>query len=196
MAPTLVGSRSGGFNFVAEIMGFEGRDVATAEDLDLAGLLRRVTPVLEAILRRQGIPPEDAEDLLQQALLQFVRKRSQIRAPETWLPGAVKNECRMYWRGRSRRRTVAVDQAVLDLVADDGVEPEREVLRRGLARWVATLPWKCRSLLRMRYGLGLDVGDVAERMGYSPGSVDKVTRRCVEQLSRKMASVASRAVGS
>jgi RNA polymerase sigma factor (sigma-70 family) len=175
-----------------EIMGIEGREVATGEEPDLAGLLRRVRPVLEAILRRQGIPPEDAEDLMQQALLQFLRKRSQIRAPETWLPGAVRNECLMYWRGRSRRRTVAVDQAVLDLVADDGVEPEREVLRRGLGRWVAKLPWKCRSLLRMRYGLGLDVGDVAERMGYSPGSVDKVTRRCVEQLSRKMASVASR----
>jgi DNA-directed RNA polymerase specialized sigma24 family protein len=63
-------------------MGIEGREVATGEEPDLAGLLRRVRPVLEGILRRQGIPPEDAEDLMQQALLQFLRKRSQIRAPE------------------------------------------------------------------------------------------------------------------
>lgn len=171
--------------------GEENNGGGVGGEADLAGLLRRMSAELDAILRRFRIPPEDAEDLVQQVLLQFVRKRAQIQAPEAWLRGALRNECRMYWRGRSRRRTVAVDQAVLDVVAGgSGEEPERAILRRSLGRWVASLPWKCRSLLRMRYDLGLDVRDVAERSGYRPASVDKVTKRCLDALSRKMAAAA------
>jgi RNA polymerase sigma factor (sigma-70 family) len=163
-----------------------------AEELDLAGLLRRLAPDLAAILGRFRIPAEDSEDLVQQALLQFVRKRAQVRAPDHWLRGAVRNECRMYWRSRGRRLTVAVDQSVLDLVAGGREEaPERAVLRRGLGRWVAALPRNCQSLLRMRYGLGLDVREVAARSGYRPASVDKVTKRCLDALSRKMAALAA-----
>ena len=137
------------------------------------------------------IPPEDADDLVQQALLQFVRKRSQIQSPELWLRGAVKNECKMYWRGRSRKLTVAVDQAVLDVMAGGTADdPERAILRRGLARWVKSLPWNCRSLLKFRYGMELDVREVAHRTGYSPASVDKVTKRCLNALSKKLAAAA------
>jgi DNA-directed RNA polymerase specialized sigma24 family protein len=74
--------------------------------VNLAGLLRRMAPALEAILRRFRIPPEDAEDVVQQVLLQYVRKRRKIQTPEAWLPGAVRHECRMYWRRRCRLRPV------------------------------------------------------------------------------------------
>jgi RNA polymerase sigma factor (sigma-70 family) len=173
-------------------MGGEETVVADVEgEVDLAELLRRLSPDLRAILGRFRIPPADADDVVQQALLQYVRKRSQIREPELWLRGAVRNECRMYWRGRSRRLTVAVDQAVLDVVAAaPGEEPERKILRKGVGRWVASLPRKCQSLLRMRYDLELDVREVADRTGYRPSSVDKVTKRCLDALSRKMAAAA------
>jgi len=154
-------------------------------------MLRRLSPDLQAILGRFRIPPEDADDLVQQALLQFVRKRSQIQSPEPWLRGAVKNECRMYWRGRSRKLTVAVDQGVLDVMAGGTADdPERAILRRGLSRWLAALPWNCRSLLQLRYGMELNVREVAKRTGYRPASVDKVTKRCLDALSRKMAAAA------
>ena len=194
--PSLIGSRPCGSEGMKvgprRTMGVEERANSGDEgEADLAGLLRRLSPALQATLRQFRIPPEDADDVVQQVLLQFVRKRSHIRAAEPWLRGAVRNECRMYWRSRSRRLTVAVDQAVLELVAvGDGEEPERAVLRRGLGRWLTTLSWKCRSLLRMRYTLGLDVRQVAEQTGYQPSSVDKVTKRCLDTLSRKMASIA------
>jgi DNA-directed RNA polymerase specialized sigma24 family protein len=88
---------------------------------------------------------------------------------------------------------VAVDQALLDGLAG-GAEPdaERAVLCSGLDRWVATLPRNCQELLRLRYRLGLDDREVAEETGYRPSSVDKVTRRCVDALARKMAGLAAR----
>lgn len=171
-------------------MGIEEREApAEVGEEELADLLRRMWPRLQKVLSAFHVPPEDADDLVQDILMQYLRKRTQIRTPEPWFAGALRNQCRMYWRTRSRRRTVAVDQAVLDVMAG-GSEPdaERVALRRGLARWVAMLPRNCQELLRLRYGLGLDDQAVAEETGYQPSSVDKVTRRCVQALGRKMAA--------
>jgi len=143
-----------------------------------------------AILSSWRIPPQDADDLVQNVLIQFVRKRRDIQQPSPWLKGALKNECRMYWRTRRRSLTVAVDTELLD-VADDESMPaqERAVARRHLETWISKLDYRCRRLLKLRYKLGLEPREVAEETGYKPSSVDKVTRRCLDALARKAASV-------
>jgi RNA polymerase sigma factor (sigma-70 family) len=154
---------------------------------EIEALLRRTWAKLQRILSHFGIPREDAEDLIQEVMVQLLRKWSTITNPDGWLPGALRNECRMYWRGRSRRRTVAVDEAILDLIAGAGdSDPERRVMCRGVWRWVEELPHNCRELLKMRYGLELNDREVAKGTGYKPGSVDKVTRRCIGQLTDMM----------
>jgi DNA-directed RNA polymerase specialized sigma24 family protein len=67
-------------------------------------------------------------------------------------------------------------------------DAERTALRHGVVRWIAKLDHKCQRLLRLRYGLGLDDDEVAEETGYRSSSVDKVTRRCVQALSKKLAA--------
>lgn len=156
---------------------------------DLPGLLGELRPRLKAILSSFRIPPEDGEDLLQNVCLQYLRKRDRIRSPELWFPGAVRNECRMFLRTRSRRITVAVDDTLLDVMNDEesaAPPQERAVLRRNLSRWIAQLDRRCRSLLRLRYHLGHETREVAEATGYRPSSVDKVTRRCLDALGRKV----------
>ncbi len=171
-------------------MGIEKRESpAENGEEDLSELLSRLWPRLRKVLSAFHVPPEDGDDLVQDTVMQFIRKRSQILNAERWLAGALRNQCRMYWRTRSRRRTVAVEQAVLDVMAGGAApDAERIVLRRGLGRWIATLPRNCRELLRLRYGLGLEDREVAAETGYRPSSVDKVTRRCVQALSKKMAA--------
>lgn len=158
-------------------------------EIGVSALLREQKPKLMAILSRFRIPPADAEDLLQNALYQFVHKRKQIRSPGAWLRGAVRNECRMYWRSRSRSFTVAVDTAVLDAIAE-GSRPKQElaVLRRNLDRWISELDQRCQSILHLRYHLGYKPREVAEKTGYAPSSIDKVTRRCLDALGRKLAA--------
>ena len=92
--PSLIGSRPCGSEGMKvgprRTMGVEERANSGDEgEADLAGLLRRLSPALQATLRQFRIPPEDADDVVQQVLLQYVRKRSQIRAAEPWLRGAV-----------------------------------------------------------------------------------------------------------
>ena len=48
------------------------------------------------------------------------------------------------------------------------------------------MPPRCRRLLRLRYQLGYEAGEVAERMGYSPLSIGKLTQRCLEELARRL----------
>lgn len=156
-------------------------------DEGLADLLQRIWPRLRKIVAAYHVPPEDADDVIGDVLLHFTRKRAHIRAPEPWIAEALRMQCRMYWRTRSRRRTVAVEQEILDALAGGAEsDAERAALRRGLERWIATLPYKCQRLLRLRYGLGLDDGEVADETGYQRSSVDKVTRRCVRNLAKKI----------
>lgn len=159
-------------------------------DKTLAEWLEELRPRLSAILGSFRIPPEDGEDLVQNVCLQYLRKRDGIRDPGYWIPGALRNECLMFLRTKSRRFTVAVDGALLDLMGGDATPDtppqEQALLRRNLSRWIAQLDWRCRSILRLRYHLGHETREVAEAMGYRPSSVDKVTRRCLDALGRKV----------
>lgn len=156
-------------------------------DFGVEELLRTMRSRFAKILVRFRIPAADRDDLVQEVMIQFLYKRRHVRNPESWLGGALSNQCRMYWRTRSRRRTTAVDEAILELLAGaDDSDPERRVLRSRLSRQISTLPNNCQSLLRMRYKLGMDVEETAQRTGYKPSSIDKVTKRCVDKLSRKL----------
>jgi len=170
-----------------------GNDEGSDLDGELRILLTELRPTFAAILSHFGVPPQDAEDRVQDAVVGYLAKRRQIRNPPAWLKGALRNECRMYWRSRGRSLTVAVDQALLDIVADEsGPEQERAVLRRNLKRWISKLDYRCREILRLRYSLGLEPREVADMMGYKPGSIDKITRRCLDALAKKASALAVR----
>lgn len=162
------------------------------EEEDLEELLRRLKPSLDAILRRFRIPPQDAQDRIQNVLLHYLHKRSQIRNPGAWLRGALRRECLMYLRTCRRSRTVAVDEAIIEFLGGSWVpDPEGADLHRRLHRWIGKMSYKCRRLLLLRYFEGLDTEQTARRTGFKKSSVDKVTRRCVQALARKIASAAS-----
>lgn len=168
-------------------MGAESRQSLSDEVQILFDDMR---PRFGRILSSFGIPPSEAEDLVQDVFYQYLHKRSKIRSPEKWLPGALRNECRMFWRGQSRKRVTAVDGALLETFVSESKTPEQElrVLRRNLSKWISELDYRCRSILRLRFKLGYDSKEVAEEMGYRPSSIDKVTRRCLDALARKLAA--------
>lgn len=156
-------------------------------DLLIEDFLDRLQPRLRGVLAQYRIPPEDADDVLQQALLALVYKWDEIRGPEGWLMGTLRHKCLVYWRGRRRSLYQAVDNALLDFLAD-GARPQQERLELAsdLNAVVSRLPQRCRELLRLRYRLGYDPPEVAEEMGYSRSSVSKVTNRCLAALNREL----------
>jgi len=155
-------------------------------DASLEELLRSVRPRLKLLFARYSIPPQDTEDLLQQALLAYVYQRQVVRDPETWLLGTVRNKCLLYWRDCRRKLYEVVDAAVLELLAKPLV-PAQEAfdVERDLAGALDQLPARCRSLLTLRYR-GFEPPELASRLGYRPASISKVTHRCLAALTRRL----------
>jgi RNA polymerase sigma factor (sigma-70 family) len=153
-------------------------------------LLLKVRPALERVLRHYAIPPEDAEDILQDAQLTLLYKWDKIQSPEAWLIGTLRKKCIVYWRKRRGRMCEAVDAAILDLLSKPQPPGQfRTDLCHDLERVIVKLPARCRSLLKLRYGLGYGPTEVAVKMGYQPSSIRKVTNRCLAALTRELIAV-------
>jgi RNA polymerase sigma factor (sigma-70 family) len=154
---------------------------------EIETMISRLQPRLARLFSHVHIPPQDAEDILQEALLVLVSKREQVKSPELWLAGTVRNHCLLYWRARRRRLYENVDAGLLDLVAiPQQAAQERSDASRDLAAVISQLPARCRSILKLRYAFGCGAPEVAERLGYRPSSIRKVTLRCLSALTRQI----------
>lgn len=133
------------------------------------------------------VPQQDAEDLLQDALLALVTKSSEIRSPDLWLLQTVRNHCASYWRRRRRWIYEELDQALQsEEGSDDQPELGRQEWRCDLRNAIARLPERCKSILHLRYGLGCETNEMADRLGYREGSVRKAELRCLSALTREI----------
>lgn len=156
-------------------------------DLDLKSFLDDMQPRLRGTLSQFRIPVEDAEDVVQQAMLALVYQWGDIRDPEAWLIGTVRNKCLLYWRERRRKVYSSVDSLLLDWLSDTkGPAQTRVELACDLTVLIAKLPERCREILRLRYALGFSPTEVADRLGYQPSSISKVTSRCMAGLLDQM----------
>lgn len=149
--------------------------------------LKDVEPRLKRLLAHYRIPGEDAEDVLQQALLALVYQWERVRDPESWLFGTLKRHCLMYWRARRRRIYSSVDATLLEWLASP-VAPSQEHadLISDLENLIDRLPARCRTVLRMRFRLGYEPLEVAGKLGYQASSIGKVTTRCLAALSHEL----------
>lgn len=153
----------------------------------LEEILDRMQPRLKRILARYRIPPQDAEDLLQETFLIMVSKWGSIRNPDAWLLATLSNRCIIYWRKHRSRLWDLVDTAILELLAEaEAPAQESSNLRFDLDSLLSALPDRCRSILRLRYGLGCSTAEAAERTGYCKSSIRKVTRRCLAALTQQL----------
>jgi RNA polymerase sigma-70 factor (ECF subfamily) len=156
------------------------------EEESFDALLERLKPRLKQILYRYQIPPEDAEDILQEALLATVLKWERIRSPEAWLVVTLKNRCLIYWRRRRGSLCSAVDDAALELLSEPEEPPqERQHMQWDLDHLLGSLPARHQDLLRLRYLEGHSPSEVAAQLGYRQSSVRKLASRCLARLSEQ-----------
>ena len=60
-------------------------------------------PRAKAIVGFHSIPPQDREDLVQQTYLTYLRRHEEVRNPQAWLAGTLRQRCLLFWRSRRRR---------------------------------------------------------------------------------------------
>jgi RNA polymerase sigma-70 factor (ECF subfamily) len=148
---------------------------------------------------------DDAEDVMQEALIKTYRYVGRIRHPEAfkpWLYRTVRNACLM-----RRRRRVDEPAHLLSLdellptpdsvrpidVPDPGRNPEALALnaglRRRLRRALATLPPAFRMIVFLREMEGLSTKEVAQVIGISEANVKTRLHRARLMLQQRLGDV-------
>ena len=156
-------------------------------DTSIEEFLKRSRPKLKTLFARYRIPPQDTEDILQQALLALIYHWKNVRDPEAWLMGTLRNKCLVYWRDRRRKLYDSVDSTVLEWMAEPEAPKQLKAdLWKDLETLIARLPPRCQSMLWLRYKMGYDTPEIAEELGYSPNSISKVSSRCLASLTREL----------
>src|SRR5258708_5761190 len=136
----------------------------TRADGTVERLLSELEGRIDATFAYFGVPAQDAEDLLQDAFVALVAKSESIHSPDLWLLQTIRNNCASYW-GRGRRWVFQeLDEALRDETA--AISVSHAELRCELKGAISRLPERCRSLLHLRYDLGYQTSEMADRLGY------------------------------
>ena len=151
----------------------------------LAEFLEIMRPRLRSILTRHAIPPADAEDLLQDTFLALYLSWPRIDNHEAWLSGTLRFLCCNYWRKKKRQSCESLEAAELAGLPELATFPQsRSDDLLDLAAVVAKLKPRYRRLLHLRYGLGMSLDELRERLGYSANGVRKLTSRALARARR------------
>jgi RNA polymerase sigma factor (sigma-70 family) len=140
--------------------------------------------------------PETAEDLVQDAFVHLHRRWGGVRDPQAYLHRSVVNACRSHhrraWRERSRVSrpdgTPAGSRGagpgpgersdVVDGATEEGRADDADVLGAALA----TLPYRQRAALVLRYYADLPDAEIAVALACRPGTVASLVHRGLEHL--------------
>jgi RNA polymerase sigma factor (sigma-70 family) len=149
-----------------------------------AALVERYRDRVAAVVER--MVGEEAEDLVQEALIRAYLGLSQLRDPARfggWLCGIAVNLAKMRLRRRALEERLAAEPA-----ADGGFE-ERELLQT-VRDAVDVLPTGQRNVVLMHYIDGLSCEEIAVLIDSSPGAVRVRLHRARQQLREQLAALA------
>ncbi|MEW6744263.1 MAG: RNA polymerase sigma factor [Planctomycetota bacterium] len=156
----------------------------------------RYRPVLHAVARRMGLVEADAEDVAQEAMLQFVRdyrrgrydrRKGRLRS---WIQGILRNRILDLMR-RQQRMAGTRGESVLRTLAEEPrleeaweAECRRKILDDALALLAAQTDLKPSTIEAFRlYALeDIDAREVASRLGIPLATVYLSKHRCARKL--------------
>ena len=141
---------------------------------------RRLKPKMLAFAKSLLGTREDAEDAVQTTFLKAWEKKAQLRSEsklEGWLWQILRNTITDELR-RRKYPTVALTWAI---EAKDGEE-----ISRWLWDLVDRLPQQEREVVILRFKMGMNIREVAQRMGRSPAGVKALQYRAIKRLREMM----------
>lgn len=160
----------------------------------LEAFVHEASPLLWHVVRGQGVPREDAEDVVQGVWLAFVRRTEAIREPEAVLAWLLVSARRAAWlavrRGRdARARTSELPDDNDELgelpAREPGPEVEALTHQRDELLWrvFLRLPERCQQILRFVAGADRpDYKAIAEVTGMKVTAVGVTRGRCLAKL--------------
>ncbi|MGD8319586.1 MAG: sigma-70 family RNA polymerase sigma factor [Gemmatimonadota bacterium] len=158
-------------------------------------LVRRYQDGLFRYARGLGVPPDAAEDLVQDALIRayrYLRTCADSERFEVWVFRILRNAA-LDWLKDIRRRSVSVEDVVLHHGGPDPDEQAgRSELRDRLTRGLAELPTDLRDAFLMKHLEGLSYQEMQQVTGASLSALKMRVLRAREMLREILAEAAER----
>lgn len=130
------------------------------------------------------VPESEAETLVHDVLMGYIRKSELVLDLRAWLVGAICHASRHYWRLNGRTVTA---EAEIEL---DRVDPASLRILDSLTDQIAArealdcLAPRCRAILHMRYFEGCTIAEVAARLGVKTKYAQKLITKCLRRAER------------
>lgn len=141
-------------------------------------------PEVKRLLHSFGCDPTTAEDIFQEALIIYLRKKDESAFEFQLEPiHFIKQTCKFLWFNQARKeqkQTIEVSENDFS----DGSEPwmEKELLYKQLESALSKIGEKCRELLHLFYGLGWNMIDIAKKLDFRSDKVAKAQKyRCIQK---------------
>ncbi|MEA2599431.1 MAG: Sigma-70, region 4 [Acidobacteriota bacterium] len=157
-----------------------------AEPESLEQFLQRMRYRLKLVLRLCNIPSQDAEDLLQDTFVEVLRKWDTLYNKEGWVLGTLRYKCTKYWKDQRADPVEGMDPTALEVLCPP-LPPlqEKQDEARDLHNLLRPLEKRHRQALWLRFALGFSPQEVADRLGYCPSSIRKLTLRSMSRIRRR-----------
>ena len=131
------------------------------------------------------VPDADAEALVHDVLISYLRKAHDIIDLRPWLIGAICYASRHYWRLNGRTSGVEAGELEADRVDPASLRildslPDQIAAREALD----CLAPRCREILRLRYFEGCTVAEVATRLGLKTKYAAKLITNCLRRAEK------------
>ena len=136
----------------------------------------------------------DAEDVLQTVFLRLVRRKEKVDlspSPGSYLHRAAVNASLDLLRGRTRSRSVSIEEVAFDAPHSSEPSPETQLVDRELQnqirRSIATLGPKAAEIVVLKYFEGHSNLEIAEMLGTSQMVIGVLLHRARTRLRKEIA---------
>ena len=136
-------------------------------------------------VRKFGVPSSEADTLVQEVFLSYLKRSKEIHDVHAWLLGGICHASRYFWRQRGRGgEPVELDE--LFEHEDPTSHDVRDDLPDALTMRAVldSLPPRYRTILRLRYYEGCSIAEVAASLGVKPKYAQKLVSKCIRKAEK------------
>lgn len=147
-------------------------------------VLYRYFPEVKRLLRTFGCDALTAEDLFQEALIIYLRKKSDPDFEFQLAPiHFIKQTCKLLWYNAARKeQKQGASSLEFDLEDVSDAWMEKELQYKTLETALTKIGKQCKELLHLFYGLGWNMADIAKKLDFRNDKVAKAQKyRCMQK---------------
>lgn len=157
-------------------------------------MMRYQDKLMRYIIRKSSVPPEIAEDVLQESFIKAYQNINSFDADlsfSSWMYRIVHNTTISHWRKENIRpegNQATVDDAFLAKIVDEGdlvADIDQDFLRQNIDRILRELPEKYREVLVLKYIDDKNYTEISDILKKPMGTVATLLHRAKAQFKKQ-----------